>query len=53
MRNEILFGGQNYNSLKKRDIVEENTSLVPDSDEKHSDTTQQNIQMLKDQLDLQ
>ena len=30
---------------------ENHASVVPESEEKHSDTTQQNIQMLKDQLE--
>ena len=32
-------------------LAENHASVVPDSEEKHSDTTQQNIQMLKDQLE--
>lgn len=35
-----------------RAMVEDNhASVVPESEEKHSDTTQQNIQMLKEELE--
>ena len=40
--------GENAATLQ---FQENHASVVPESEDKHSDTTQQNIQMLKDQLE--
>ena len=53
LKNEVTEFMFTQGDIGHKIMVENHTSVVPDSDEKHSDTTQQNIQMLKDQLDQQ
>jgi len=45
------FGLKNVDTDIDKRLLTDHASVVPESEEKHSDTTQQNIQMLKDQLD--